>query len=223
MSDLSAPVVMTDAHVELRPLHPDHLDALISAASDGELWKLWYTMIPEPDGMAAEIDRRLDLQAKGQMAPFTVVSPAEGRIVGMTSYMNIDAVNLRLEIGGTWYARSAQRGPLNTEAKRLLLTRAFDELACIAVELRTHAMNQQSRRAIERLGAKLDGILRQQVPDALKRRKASLVIPTGLGLAPTREALASAVAQLRHCRGRFWPPNPWRERFTAQLARARRK
>ena len=160
MSDLSAPVVMTDAHVELRPLHPDHLDALIAAASDGELWKLWYTMIPEPDGMAAEIDRRLDLQAKGQMAPFTVVSPAEGRIVGMTSYMNIDAVNLRLEIGGTWYARSAQRGPLNTEAKRLLLTRAFDELACIAVELRTHAMNQQSRRAIERLGAKLDGVLR---------------------------------------------------------------
>jgi len=84
----------------------------------------------------------------------------------------------------------------------------------------------QRRRVMARPGMtaeKLDGILRQQVPDALKRRKASLVIPTGLGLAPTREALASAVAQLRHCRGRFWPPNPWRERFTAQLARARRK
>ena len=160
MPDLSAPVILTDTHVELRPLHADHLDGLIAAASDGELWKLWYTQVPEPDGMAAEITRRLEMQSRGQMSPFTVVSPADGRIVGMTSYMNIDAVNLRLEIGGTWYARSAQRGPLNTEAKRLLLTRAFDDLGCIAVELRTHAMNQQSRQAIERLGAKLDGVLR---------------------------------------------------------------
>jgi len=160
MSDLSAPVVLTDTHVELRPLHPDHLDGLIAAASDGALWKLWYTHIPEPEGMAAEIARRLELQNKGQMAPFTVVSPADGRIVGMTSYMNIDPVHRRLEIGGTWYARSAQRGPLNSEAKRLLLARAFDDLHCIAVELRTHAMNQQSRQAIERLGAKLDGVLR---------------------------------------------------------------
>ena len=160
MSELCAPVVLTNAHVELRPLHPDHLDGLIAEASDGELWNLWYTLIPEPEHMAAEIERRLELQAKGQMVPFTVVTPADGRIVGMTTYMHIDAVNLRLEIGGTWYARSAQRGPLNTEAKRLLLARAFDDLDCIAVELRTHAMNQQSRRAIERLGAKLDGVLR---------------------------------------------------------------
>jgi RimJ/RimL family protein N-acetyltransferase len=160
MSDLCAPVILSDVHVELRPLHPDHLDGLIAAASDGELWKLWYTLIPEPEDMAAEIARRLELQSKGQMTPFTVVSPDEGRIVGMTSYMHIDQANRRLEIGGTWYARSVQRGPLNTEAKRLLLARAFDDLECIAVELRTHAMNQQSRRAIERLGAKLDGILR---------------------------------------------------------------
>lgn len=160
MPDLCTPIVLSDAHVELHPLHPDHVDGLIAAASDGELWRLWYTQIPEPDGMAAEIARRLELQAKGQMAPFTVMSPNSGRIVGMTSYMHIDAVNLRVEIGGTWYARSVQRGPLNTEAKRLLLARAFDDLHCIAVELRTHAMNQQSRRAIERLGAKLDGVLR---------------------------------------------------------------
>lgn len=160
MSELSAPTILSDVHVELRPLDTGHLKGLIEAAEDGELWKLWYTQIPEPGGMAAEIARRLDLQAKGQMAPFTVIDPADGRIVGMTSYMNIDAVNLRLEIGGTWYARSVQRRPLNTQAKRLLLARAFDDLDCIAVELRTHAMNTQSRRAIERLGAKLDGVLR---------------------------------------------------------------
>eukprot|EP01037_Dinobryon_pediforme_P014504 gene14504-14626_t len=91
MPELSTPVVLTDAHVELRPLHPDHLDGLIAAASDGELWKLWYTLIPEPQHMAAEIERRLELQAKGQMVPFTVVTPADGRIVGMTTYMHIDA------------------------------------------------------------------------------------------------------------------------------------
>ncbi len=97
------------------------------------------------------------------MLPFTVVEAETGEIVGMTTYMNVDAVNRRVEIGSTWYARRVQRTALNTEAKLLLLGHAFDRLGCIAVEFRTHFMNQQSRRAIERLGAKLDGILRNHV------------------------------------------------------------
>ncbi|MBF5066893.1 GNAT family N-acetyltransferase, partial [Salmonella enterica subsp. enterica serovar Istanbul] len=94
---------------------------------------LWYTAVPTPDGMAKEIDRRLSLQATGAMLPFTVFD-ASGTIVGMTTYMNIDAANRRVEIGSTWYAGSAQRGPLNTQCKLLLLTHAFETLNCIAVE-----------------------------------------------------------------------------------------
>ena len=132
---------------------------LREATRDGELWKLWYTAIPSPEGMSAEIDRRLGLQAKGSMMPWAVFD-ATGRIVGMTTYMNIDATTPRVEIGSTWYARSVQRSPLNTQCKRLLLGHAFEQLGCIAVEFRTHRLNTQSRRAIERLGAQLDGILR---------------------------------------------------------------
>jgi RimJ/RimL family protein N-acetyltransferase len=116
-------------------------------------------LAPQPDGMRAEIERRLGLQAQGTMLPFTVADGA-GEIVGMTTYMNVDAVNRRVEIGSTWYAARVQRTGLNTEAKLLLLGHAFETLGCIAVEFRTHWMNQQSRRAIERLGAKLDGVLR---------------------------------------------------------------
>jgi RimJ/RimL family protein N-acetyltransferase len=109
--------------------------------------------------MAHEIDRRLGLQAAGSMLPFTVFD-AFGDIVGMTTYMNIDAANRRVEIGSTWYAKKAQRSPLNTQCKLLLLGHAFETLDCIAVEFRTHFFNHQSRRGIERLGAKQDGILR---------------------------------------------------------------
>ena len=153
------PVRLGGTHVALAPLVPEHHDGLVAAVRDGELWRLWYTAIPAPDAMRAEIERRLGLQAGGTMLPFTVFDAA-GRIVGMTTYMDADAVHRRLEIGSTWTAKSAQRGPLNTECKLLLLAHAFDTLGCIAVELRTHVLNQQSRRAIERLGARLDGILR---------------------------------------------------------------
>src|SRR5690606_19666774 len=142
------------------PLSVDHKDGLIAAVNDGKLWNLWYTSVPTPDRMAAEIERRLALQAAGSMLPFTVVDRASGRIAGMTTYMNIDQAGPRVEIGSTWYAKSVQRTPLNTEAKLLLLTHAFEQLGCLAVEFRTHFLNHQSRRAIERLGAKLDGILR---------------------------------------------------------------
>lgn len=150
-------------HVELIPLELRHHDDLIVAVNDGFLWRLWYTSIPEPKGMKAEIDRRLGLQAAGTMIPFTVIERATGQVVGMTTYMNIDTQSPRLEIGSTWYTGRVQRTLLNTEAKLLLLSHAFDELGCIAVEFRTHFMNHQSRRAIERLGAKLDGILRQHL------------------------------------------------------------
>jgi N-acetyltransferase len=159
MSDWLKPVRLAGQHAALEPLSMAHLDGLTEAARDGELWKLWYTAIPSPQGMRAEIERRLGLRAKGSMLPFTTLD-ATGQVVGMTTYMNVDAVHRRVEIGSTWTALGAQRGPLNTECKLLLLTHAFETLSCIAVEFRTHFFNQQSRSAIERLGAKLDGVLR---------------------------------------------------------------
>ncbi len=153
------PVELRGQHASLLPLSASHEAGLVQAVRDGELWKLWYTSIPSPEGMAAAIERRLALQSRGAMLPFTVLD-AQGRIVGMTTYMNIDAVHRRVEIGSTWLAASAQRGPLNTECKLMLLGHAFEQLDSIAVEFRTHRLNLQSRRAIERLGAQLDGILR---------------------------------------------------------------
>ena len=161
---MTAPNLFTQAttlrgqHVCLMPLSAAHHDDLIEAVKDGELWRHWYTAIPTPDKMAAEIERRLSLQKQGSMLPFTV--QVNGKAVGMTTYMNIDAANQRVEIGSTWYRASVQRSPVNTECKRLLLAYAFEQLQCNAVEFRTHFFNQQSRRAIERLGAKLDGVLR---------------------------------------------------------------
>jgi RimJ/RimL family protein N-acetyltransferase len=153
------PVTLAGPHARLEPLSPAHHDGLCEAARDGELWQLWYTAVPSPEGMTTEIERRLGLQATGSMLPFTVFD-AQGSVVGMTTYMNIDKANRRVEIGSTWTARKAQRTALNTQCKRLLLGHAFDSLDAIAVEFRTHRLNQQSRRAIERLGAQLDGILR---------------------------------------------------------------
>jgi N-acetyltransferase len=153
------PVTLSGPHARLEPLSHAHIDGLVEAVKDGELWTLWYTSIPRPENMASEIDRRLALQAAGSMLPFTVFDPS-GQIAGMTTYMNVDAANRRLEIGSTWYAKRVQRSALNTQCKLMLLSHAFDKLDCIAVEFRTHFFNHQSRRGIERLGAKLDGILR---------------------------------------------------------------
>ena len=154
-----APIALDGRHASLVPLAPSHEAALADAVRDGELWQLWYTSIPSPQGMAAEIARRLELQRQGSMLPFAVLD-ASATPVGMTTYMNIDAVHKRVEIGSTWYAQRVQRTPLNTECKWMLLRHAFETLDCIAVEFRTHRFNAQSRRAIERLGAQLDGILR---------------------------------------------------------------
>ena len=157
---LCQPVTLTGQHATLVPLLPEHHDDLVEAVKDGELWRLWYTAVPAPQGVASEIQRRLGLQDHGSMLPFAVIENASGQAVGVTTYMNIDNVNRRLEIGSTWYRRRVQRTVINTECKMLLLQHAFEQLQCIAVEFRTHFFNQQSRAGIERLGAKLDGVLR---------------------------------------------------------------
>jgi RimJ/RimL family protein N-acetyltransferase len=155
------PLSLTGRHASLAPLSQAHHEDLVDAARDGDLWTLWYTSVPTPDQMAVEIDRRLQLQQEGSMLPFAIIEKSSGAAVGMTTFLNIDARNRRVEIGATWYRRRVQRSALNTECKLLLLTHAFERLLCIAVEFRTHFFNRQSRAGIERLGAKLDGILRQ--------------------------------------------------------------
>ncbi|MDK3026197.1 GNAT family protein [Cupriavidus taiwanensis] len=170
MTAFVKPVTLVGRHVTLEPLRAEHAEGLRAACADGELWKLWYTSVPAPERMEAEIARRLALQEQGSMLPFAV-RDAAGELAGMTTYMNIDANNRRVEIGSTWYARRVQRTPLNTECKLMLLGHAFDHLDCIAVEFRTHWMNQQSRAAIARLGARQDGVLRnhQRMPDGSLR------------------------------------------------------
>src|SRR3982074_3875090 len=154
------PISLRGPHARLEPLSQDHCEGRTEAVKDGELWKLWYTSIPRAEDMGKEIDRRLGLQAAGAMMPWTVFDAA-GKIAGMSTYMNVDAPNRRVEIGSTWYATRVQRSALNTQCKLLLLDHAFEKLDCIAVEFRTHFFNHQSRRGIERLGAQLDGILRR--------------------------------------------------------------
>ena len=169
------PVTLQGRHTLLEPLRAAHHDALCAAAADGELWRLWYTSVPAPNATRDYIDTLLAARDAGTVLPFAVrrMRPdgAAGEVVGCTRYLNVDAPNRRLEIGGTWYARSVQRTGLNTEAKLLLLGHAFEQLDAIAVELRTHFMNRRSRAAIERLGAKQDGILRQHQisPDGVVR------------------------------------------------------
>lgn len=162
------PLVVLEGHgVRLEPLAQTHADDLAEASADGQLHRLWYTSIPSPETVPAEIDRRLALRAEGSMLPFAVIEtkpgPLQGRAVGMTTYMNIDAQFRRVEIGSTWYRSAVQRSSLNSACKLLLLGHAFEQLDCLAVEFRTHFMNHQSRRAIERLGAKLDGVLRSHM------------------------------------------------------------
>ncbi|MEJ1961409.1 MAG: GNAT family protein [Gammaproteobacteria bacterium] len=165
------PVTLRAARATLAPLDFSHHDGLVEAVSDGELWKLWYTRIPEP-APDARGDRATPRLAEGRHhVALTIFDNDSGRVAGMTTYMNVDAANRRVEIGSTWYRGSVQRTSLNTQCKLALLTHAFDTLDCIAVEFRTHIFNSASRKAIERLGAKLDGILRshQQLADGSLR------------------------------------------------------
>lgn len=153
-------MILDGASVVLEPLETTHEAALIEAASDGELWNLWFTRIPAPDTAAAYINKALETREHSGAMPFVVRDKLTNEIVGSTRYCNVDEVHQRLEIGYTWYAKRAQRTMINTECKLLLLTHAFEQLSAIAVEFRTHWHNLVSREAISRLGAKQDGVLR---------------------------------------------------------------
>ena len=157
------PVTLSTERLVLRPLSLDDVPALAEAARDGELWEKRTTTVPRPEGFEDYVRKALELQAAGLALPFTTVVREGDRVVGSTRYMNIDAAHHRVEIGTTWIAKSWQRSFVNTHAKYLMLRHAFESLGCIAVELRTHRLNDQSRAAIERLGARLDGILRQHM------------------------------------------------------------
>jgi N-acetyltransferase len=165
------PVTLKGEHVTLEPLEAKHEAALRDAAADGELWRLWYTSVAPPDQIGDYIARALDMRERLGAMPFAVRHNTTGNVVGCTRYFNVDAANRRLEIGHTWYSKRVQRTAVNTECKLLLLTHAFEVLRCIAVEFRTHWFNHASRVAIERLGAKQDGVLRnhQLLPDGSKR------------------------------------------------------
>jgi RimJ/RimL family protein N-acetyltransferase len=147
----------------LEPLSQGHGPDLAQAVSVGELWRTWYTTVPTPEDMNREIETRLEKQRAGTLAPWAIIDPSRDSAVGMTTYLNIDSGNRRVEIGSTWMGKDAQGTGINPGAKLLLLTRAFEALDCIAVEFRTHFHNQQSRAAIVRLGAKQDGILRNHM------------------------------------------------------------
>jgi len=146
--------------VVLEPLQREHADELLEAAKDGELWKLWYTSVGDPDALFSYIDSALTMRDELGAMPYVVRRKSDGKVVGSTRFFNVDAKNRRLEIGHTWYSKSVQRTGINTEAKLILLQHAFETLNCIAVEFRTHWFNFDSRSAIARLGARQDGVLR---------------------------------------------------------------
>lgn len=146
--------------ISLLPLRESHRDGLLLAASDGELWDLWYTGVPGESTIDQYIETALNLQHLGSALPFVVVENATSKIMGCTRYCRAEAAHRRVEVGYTWYAKSVQKTSVNTQCKLLLLQHAFDELKAIAVEFRTHWHNHASRSAIARLGAKQDGVLR---------------------------------------------------------------
>ncbi len=159
-----APVTLEAPRLRLEPLQAAHVPELEAAARDGELWKIRVTSVPAPGEAQAYVATALQGQAAGHMLPFVVRDPASGRVLGTTRYHDIVPAIDRLEIGYTWYARSAQRSHVNTTAKLLLLTHAFEALGAKLVGWRTDNFNFASQRAIERLGAKKDGVLRHHAP-----------------------------------------------------------
>lgn len=154
------PVTLQDRGVRLEPLELHHEAGLAAAAADGQLWQLRITSVPEPDQTRAYIEAALQARREGHRFAFAVIDEARGEVVGTTSYHDIVPAVRRVEIGWTWYARRVQRTHVNTTAKLLLLTHAFDTLGCHVVGWRTDNFNFASQRAIERLGARKDGVLR---------------------------------------------------------------
>lgn len=160
-------IELESENIKLTPLTMEHADALVNAATDGELWKLWFTSVPSAEIIDDYITSALEQKAKGLSLPFVVIDKASGEVIGSTRFCNADLLNQRVEIGYTWYSKSYQKTSCNTECKLLLLTHAFESLEAIAVEFRTNWHNQASRAAITRLGAKQDGVLRnhQKMPN----------------------------------------------------------
>jgi len=158
-----SPVILEGQHVRLEPLLPAHEEALIAAAADGELWNSTVTIVPTRATMAAYIATALEAQAQRRELPFVIIRKSSGQVVGHTRFYDIEREDRRVEIGYTWLAASAQRTRVNTQAKLLLLTHAFEVWRCIRVALITDVLNQQSRTAILRLGAKQEGILRNHM------------------------------------------------------------
>jgi len=154
------PLTLHNNYCSLEPLSHTHLEGLIEATKDGELWKIHYARVPSPTEMAAQIQHRLEAQQQGTMLPFAVISHLTNKPVGMTSYCRTEQVNKRVDIGWTWYAKSHQRTALNTICKQLLLTYAFETLNCNAVGFRVDVLNKPSQNAVQRLGAKFEGIIR---------------------------------------------------------------
>ena len=159
MSHLTA-TCLQDEHVALEPLSLDHVPALEAAAADGELWNLWFTSVPAPGQMQGYVEKALQGRSDGLMLPFAVREQSSGEIVGTTRYYDFVPELPRLAIGYTWYARRCQKSHLNTVCKRLLLRHAFETIHCVAVEIHTDLRNLDSQRAIERLGARREGVLR---------------------------------------------------------------
>lgn len=158
--NLLTPTTLQGKYATLVPLSKEHAPALVEAAQDGELWKIWYASVPSPEEMVSDVERRLTWHQEGKMLPFTVIDNKTEQPIGMTSFWRVDLRNRRCDLGWTWYRKSAQRTVVNTECKLLLLTHAFEKLDGIAVILKANQFNLESRKAIERLGAKLDGVLR---------------------------------------------------------------
>lgn len=170
-----SPITLTGQLAQLEPLAAEHLQAIQLAAADGELWQLFFTSVPPPDKTADWLKLALQMQETGMALPFIVRDLRTGKIVGTTRFCNIDSKNQRLEIGYTWYSQSVQRSGINTECKLLLLSHAFETLGCIAVEFRTDWLNKRSQAAIERLGAKRDGVLRNHMLQADGRIRDTVV------------------------------------------------
>jgi N-acetyltransferase len=160
----AAPVTLEGHGVRLEPLTAAHRDGLAAGVTDGRLWELWYTVVPHPDDVAKYIADALAGQDAGKMLPWAVRELASGTIVGCTRYHDIVAEIDRVEIGYTWYGASWQRSGVNTSCKLLLLSHAFETLGCQVVGLRTDNFNFASQKAIERLGAKKDGVIRHHLP-----------------------------------------------------------
>jgi RimJ/RimL family protein N-acetyltransferase len=163
--------ILVGKEIELRPLEPEHAPGLAGAAGDGELWNLKVTVVPGPDTIGQYVATALEGRRDGTVMPFVIVRRDTGRLLGSTRYWKIDRANRKLEIGHTWLGQSAQRSSVNTEAKYLLLTHAFEVMHCVRVQFTTDELNEKSRAAILRIGAKQEGVVRHEriMPDGRKR------------------------------------------------------